>query len=143
MAETFDVTARKFHQSVSVALLALAFVLGPPADAWLVGLVGVVMLVGRFWWPADVFRQLTWRVLEPAGILTRREVAEDHSTRRIARALGGAALIAAALALASLTATAAAWGVVAALAVMIALDAAFDFCALCFVVYRYGRLTAR
>jgi hypothetical protein len=24
---------------------------------------GAVMLVGRFWWPADIFRQLTWRLL--------------------------------------------------------------------------------
>ena len=125
MTETFDVTARKFHQAICVALLALAFVLGPPADAWLVGLVGAVLLVGRFWWPADLFRQLAWRVLEPAGILPRREVAEDHATRRVARVIGGALLLAAALAIAS--GWGAAWVVVAPVAVMIGLDAAFDF----------------
>ena len=123
--ETFDVSARKFHQGICVALLALGYVLGPPADAWLVGLVGAVLLVGRFWWPADLFRQLAWRVLEPAGILIRREVAEDHATRRVARMIGGAALLAAALAIAA--GQAAGWIVVALMAVMIGLDAAFDF----------------
>ena len=123
--ETFDASARKFHQGVCVALLALGYVLGPPADAWLVGLVGAVLLIGRFWWPADLFRQLAWRVLEPAGILARREVAEDHATRRVARVLGGAALIASALAIAA--GQAPAWVVVAAMAAMIGLDAAFDF----------------
>jgi hypothetical protein len=125
MAETFDVSARKFHQAVCVVLLVLGYVLGPPADAWLIGLVGAVLLVGRFWWPADLFRQLAWRVLEPAGVLPRREVVEDHATRRVARVLGGAALIASALAIAA--GQALAWIVVAAMAVMIGLDAAFDF----------------
>jgi hypothetical protein len=114
--ERFDATARKFHQWLCVALLVIAFVVGRPIDAPLVGLVGVVLLVGRFWWPADIFRQLAWRVLEPAGILTRREVVEDHATRRVARAIGGAALIAVALAIASATAAAPAWAIVALMA---------------------------
>jgi hypothetical protein len=139
--ETFDVSARKFHQALCVALLALAYVLGPPAAVVLVGLVGAVLLIGRFWWPADLFRQLAWRVLEPAGILSRREVAEDHSTRRVARVIGGAALLASALALAA--GQPAAWVVVALLAVMIGLDAAFDFCALCWASYQLGRVRAR
>src|SRR3989442_14645548 len=96
MTETFDATARKFHQAVCVALLALAFVVGPPADAWLVGLVGAVLLVGRFWWPADLFRQLAWRVPEPAGILIPRQGAADHATTPVARMIGGAARLAAA-----------------------------------------------
>jgi hypothetical protein len=125
MVETFDVSARKFHQAVCVVLLALGYVLGPPAHAWLIGLVGAVLLIGRFWWPADLFRQLAWRVLEPAGLLPRREVVEDHATRRVARVLGGAALIASALAIAA--GQPLAWIVVAAMAVMIGLDAAFDF----------------
>ena len=37
--ETFDASARKFHQSLSVALLAIGFVLGPVA-IWL-GILGV------------------------------------------------------------------------------------------------------
>jgi hypothetical protein len=129
----YDVTARKVHQAAMIVLVALGFVLqGVPAVVLLL-LAGAVMLAGRFWWPADVFRQLTWRVLEPAGILRRREVHEDHETRRVARVIGGAAWVAAA-ALLLLGLPVLAWVIALAIVVMVALDAIANFCALCFVV---------
>jgi hypothetical protein len=123
--QSFDVTARKFHQAACVLVLAVAFLLGAPVGRWLVALIGVVLLAGRYWWPADLFRQLVWRVLEPAGLLRRREVQEDHETRRVARALGGAVLLAAAV----LLSLGQGWGwiLVAAIGLMVFLDAAFDF----------------
>ncbi len=128
-----DVTARRVHQWAMVVLVAVAFLLEGPPGAALLALAGVVMLVGRYWWPADVFRQLTWRVLEPAGLLRRREVHEDHETRRVARVVGGVAwLVSAALLL--LGVPVAAWVIAFAIAVLVALDAAVSFCALCFVV---------
>ena len=139
--ELFDVTARKVHQWICVALLAAGFVLGVPLGTWLVGIVGVVMLAGRFWWPADIFRQITWRVLEPAGIVRRREVQEDHDTRRIARVLGGIILLAAAILLAA--GIGIGWVLAAAIGIMIALDAAFSFCVLCFLTYQAGKLQAQ
>ena len=130
---TFDVTARKVHQWAMVALVAISFLLGGPSAVVLLALAGAVMLAGRFWWPADIFRQVTWRFLEPAGLLRRREVHEDHETRRIARVIGGAAwLLAAALLLLQLPIVA--WVVAFAIAIMVAVDAAADFCVLCFVV---------
>ncbi len=137
-AEPFDVTARKAHQAACVVLLALAFVLGPELGRWLVALVGLVLLLGRYWWAADLFRQLVWRVLEPAGLLTRREREEDHTTRRTARVLGGAILLGA-TALLNVGAGWA-WLLVAAIGLMIFLDAAVDFCALCALSYWFGRL---
>lgn len=136
--EIYDVTARKVHQWICVTLLAAGFVLGTSIGFWLVGLVGVVMLLGRFWWPADIFRQFTWRVLEPAGVLQRCEVQEDHDTRRIARILGGIILLASAALLAA--GLGAGWILVAAIGIMIALDAAFNFCVLCFLTYQVGKL---
>lgn len=136
--EMYDVTARKVHQWICVALLAAGFVLGTPAGLWPVAVVGVVMLAGRFWWPADIFRQLTWRVLEPAGIVRRREVQEDHDTRRVARILGGIILLASAILLAA--GLGIGWVLAAAIGIMIALDAAFSFCVLCFLTYQAGRL---
>jgi hypothetical protein len=133
-----DVTARKVHQWAVVAMVALAFLLPVPAAAVLLAAAGLIMLVGRFWWPADVFRQLTWRVLEPAGLLRRRDVHEDHETRRVARVMGGAVwLVAAALLL--LHQPLIAWALAFLIAVMVVLDAATDFCALCFVVARARR----
>src|SRR3569623_532355 len=85
----YDVTARKTHQWAMVVLVVAGFLLGDQAGAVVLALAGVVMLVGRFWWPADVVRQLVWRALEPAGILRRKDVHEDRATRRVARAIGG------------------------------------------------------
>lgn len=129
----FDVTARKVHQWAMVALVAIGFLLGGSSAVVLLALAGAVMVAGRFWWPADIFRQVTWRFLEPAGLLRRREIHEDHETRRIARVLGGAAwLLSAGLLLLHLPIVA--WAIAFAIAIMVALDAAADFCVLCFVV---------
>lgn len=130
--EAFDVTARKAHQWTMVALIVLGFVLGGLLPAIPLAIAGLVMLVGRFWWPADLVRQLTWRVLEPSGLLRRVERVEDHETRRRARVLGGVLwLVAAGLILAGFPI--AAWVLAFAIAVLVVLDAAVDFCALCFV----------
>ncbi len=135
---TFDVTARKAHQWTMVALVVIGFLLGEPKGAVPLVLAGVIMLAGRFWWPADVVRQLTWRVLEPRGILKRVERVEDHETRRVARVIGGVAWLASAGIL-LLGAALAAWALAFLIAAMVVLDAAFDFCALCFVVARFDR----
>lgn len=134
----YDVTARKVHQWAMIALVVAAFLVEGVPAAVLLLLAGFVMLVGRFWWPADVFRQLTWRALEPAGLLRWREVHEDHETRRVARVLGGAAwIVSAALLLLGLPVLA--WVIALAIAVMVALDAVADFCVLCFAVARARR----
>jgi hypothetical protein len=136
----YDVTARKAHQWAMVCLVALGFVLGEPRGAWPLLLAGAIMLLGRFWWPADLVRQFVWRVAEPAGWLKRVDREEDHATRRVARILGGLIWLASAGLLVAGVATVAAWLLAAAIAIMVALDASVDFCALCFVVARLDRL---
>jgi uncharacterized protein DUF4395 len=144
MLPTYDVTARKAHQWAMVVLVALAFVLGDRAGPLPLALAGAIMLLGRVWWPADVMRQFVWRVLEPAELLRRREAHEDRVTRRLARVMGGIAwLLAAGLLLAGLSGLA--WVLTGLIAVMVALDASIDFCALCFIfarLDRYGLLPA-
>ena len=134
----FDRTARKAHQWSMVALVAAGLILQGIPGALLLTAAGLIMLAGRFWWPADVVRQLVWRVLEPAGILKRDDVREDHQTRRVARVLGGTIWL---LAAASLLAgyPIAAWVLTLPIAVMVALDASLDFCALCFIVAQLNR----
>jgi hypothetical protein len=135
----YDVTARKAHQWTMVALVALGFVFGSPWGALPLALAGGIMLLGRFWWPADVVRQFVWRVAEPAGFLKRVDQEEDHATRRTARILGGIVwLLCAGLVLADLASLA--WVLAALIAIMVALDASVSFCALCFVVARFDRL---
>jgi uncharacterized protein DUF4395 len=134
----YDRTARKAHQWTMVALVVAGLLLNGLAGALLIALAGAVMLVGRFWWPADIVRQLVWRVLEPAGILRRDDVHEDHGTRRIARIIGGAIWLTAALSLAAGN-TVLAWVITLPIAAMVTLDASLDFCALCFVVAQLSR----
>ena len=134
----FDRTARKAHQWSMVALVAAGLILQGIPGALLLTAAGLIMLAGRFWWPADVVRQLVWRVLEPAGILKRDDVREDHETRRVARVLGGTVwLLAAASLLAGYPIVA--WFLTLPIAVMVALDASLDFCALCFIVAQLNR----
>ena len=135
---SYDITARKTHQWTMVALVALAFALGDRLGVVPLALAGAIMLLGRFWWPADLVRQFVWRVAEPAGWLTRLEREEDHATRRVARVLGGIVwLFSAALLLEGLGGIA--WILAGLVALMVALDAAVDFCALCFVVAQLAR----
>ena len=129
----YDRTARKAHQWTMIALVAVGLVLQGAVGSALVAIAGAIMLAGRFWWPADVVRQLVWRFLEPAGILKRDDVHEDHETRRIARVLGGSLwLIAAGLMLAGNAVLG--WVIGVPIAVMVALDASLNFCALCFLL---------
>lgn len=129
----YDRTARKAHQWTMVALVAVGLVLQGAAGSLLLAIAGAIMLAGRFWWPADVVRQFVWRVLEPAGLLKRDDAHEDHETRRLARAIGGAVwLIAAGLILTGYSVLV--WVITVPIAVMVALDASLNFCALCFVV---------
>ena len=134
----YDRTARKAHQWTMVALVALGLILQGIPGTLLLAAAGTIMLAGRFWWPADVVRQLVWRVLEPSGILKRDDVHEDHETRRIARALGGTIWLVAAASL-LVGNPILAWVLTLPIAVMVALDASLDFCALCFVLAQLDR----
>jgi cbb3-type cytochrome oxidase subunit 1 len=127
----YDRTARKAHQWTMVVLVVAGLILAGIPGTVLLAIAGAIMLAGRFWWPADVVRQLTWRVLEPAGILKRDDVHEDHETRRIARIIGGVIWLLAALLLSVNPVIA--WVITVPIAAMVALDASLNFCALCFL----------
>jgi len=136
---TYDITARRAHQWVMVALVVAAFLVGGVTAPLLLAIAGIIMVAGRFWWPADVVRQLVWRVLEPAGILRRYEAHEDRETRRLARVAGGLVwLLSSVLLVAKLSALA--WVLTFAIAIMVALDASVDFCVLCFACMQLERV---
>jgi hypothetical protein len=141
--EVFDVTARKTHQWSMVGLIVIGFLLGAAFGdviaAIPVAVAGLIMLAGRFWWPADVVRQLVWRVLEPRGLLTRVDRAEDHQTRRIARVIGGVVWLAAAVLLAT-GFTVLGWIFAFVIGAMVVLDASVSFCALCFAFLQLDRI---
>jgi hypothetical protein len=140
--DRFDVTARKVHQWTVVTLSLVAFVLGGAAGGLLMLAVGVVMVAGRFRDEADLFRGFYGAVLAPRGLLRPRMVVEDRATRRVARVLGGSVQIAAGLLALVDVAAGVGWALVLLVALMVALDAALDFCALCFVVHQLRPRTA-
>ena len=137
--ECTDVTARKVHQYAVVGIMVLSLLIGGPVGAALLIIDGVVMLAGRFWGPADVFRQIVWRIAQPRGWLQPNLVPEDMTTRRVARVMGGVWLLVTGAVVYSsnmLLATV----LVVPLAAMILSDAAINFCALCFVYFYARRL---
>jgi hypothetical protein len=140
--ELFDVTARKFHQWGVILLSAVAFLVGGPVGGAIMVAVGLLMVVGRFKDEADLLRAFYHAVLKPRSILTERMVSEDRATRRIARVMGGSVQLVAGLLLLAGVAVPLAWALVGLIGFMIVLDAAFDFCALCFVVHTARRATA-
>src|SRR4051812_28465560 len=81
--ECADVTARKVHQYTVVGLAVVALLVRGPLGVALLGIAGAVMLFGRFWGPADIFRQAVWRVAEPRGWLSPNMVPEELGTRRV------------------------------------------------------------
>lgn len=128
-----DATARKVHQWSMVVLVAIAFLLPAVPGIALLTVAGAIMLIGNFWLPADVLGQLTWRVLEPAGILRRCETHVDIETRRMARVIGGSAWLVSALLL-MVHVPVVPWVIALVVAAMVAIDAGNDFCAYCFLV---------
>ena len=139
--EQFDVTARKFHQWVVVALTVLAFVVGGGFGGIVMVAVGLVMVLGRFLDEADLFRAFYSAFLLPTGRLQPRMRAEDRATRRIARVLGGSIQIAGGVLAAAGAALWLAWGAILLIGLMVALDAALDLCVLCLVVHQFRART--
>src|ERR1700686_227139 len=128
----YDRTARRAHQWTMVALVLAGLILGGLGGTVLLAIAGVIMLAGRFWWPADVVRQLTWRGLAPPRNPKRDDVHQDHQTRGTAPIIGGVIWLGAALLLTGNPVLA--WVITVPIAVMVALDASLNFCALCFLL---------
>ena len=79
-----DGTALKVNQAGIVATLLLAFLLSAitPGAYWLVAALAVVMLLGAWQPRLGLFRQLYFRLLKPAKLLTpapRRESPKPHA----------------------------------------------------------------
>ena len=92
-----DGSALKVNQAGIVATLVLAFLLSAvtPVAYWLVAALALVMLLGAWQPRLGLFRQLYFRVLKPARLLTpapRRESPKPHA---FAQLLGGLMLLAA------------------------------------------------
>src|SRR5690242_7391286 len=95
-----DVNGLKANQTLIVVLVALGFVLGVDAGgAWLVTLVAASLAVGAAVPGYGPFQLLYRRVLRRAGIVKPKPRPDDPAPHRFAQAMGGAFLVASAVAL--------------------------------------------
>ena len=82
-----DQSALKVNQVFIIGLLLLAFV----ADLWwLVGFVGVVMLVGTFRPKLALFKQIYLRLLKPRDWVKPNVIEDNPEPHRFAQGFGGA-----------------------------------------------------
>lgn len=95
-----DRTAGKVNQAGIVLTILVSFLLSalwPPATL-LIPILALVLLLGTFEPRAAPFKQLYARVLQPAGILRARPVAESPRPHNFAQLLGGIVLVLSSLA---------------------------------------------
>ena len=89
-----DLSALKFNQVSVVALTALALLIRQP---WLIALLGAAMLSGAIW-PQRSPMKAAYRALSPLVGLKPKVVDESPEAHHFAQGVGGAFLLASALA---------------------------------------------
>jgi molybdopterin converting factor small subunit len=130
-----DHSALRTNQAFIIGLSLAAFILDSP---WLVGLVGLAMLIGTLVKkPAFGFIYLSW--LKPSGILKPDVIADNPEPHRFAQGFGAVVELAG-FALLAAGATIAGWALVWVVIFLAALNLFFGFCAGCAVYYWLNRL---
>jgi len=130
-----DQTALRFDQAAIIFLNILAFLLDLP---WLVGVVGLIMLVGTIWPGAGLFKLLYARLLKPAGLLRPDPQPGEQAPHLFAQALGALLLVLASLAF-WLSAVWLGWLLAGIVVLLAAINLFSGFCLGCFLFYQLAR----
>jgi hypothetical protein len=134
-----DATALRVNQSLIVAFVVLAFILGGGAGPWLMLFVAASLALGATW-PGHGPFQLFYRYgLRRSGLLQPHPRPDEPGPHRFAQAVGGSFLLIAAIFLFAGVTVAGwllAWFVVA----LALVNLLFGFCAGCFAYYQFQRL---
>lgn len=139
MAIKSDRTALKFNQGTIIVLLLAAFLFD---QAWLVGLVAAVMLVGTVWPQWGLFKLLYARVVKPAGLLKPEWVDDAPQPHLFAQGLGALVLLASVLAL-SAGLTVLGWALAGVVVILAGVNLFAGFCVGCFIYYQLARRGVR
>jgi hypothetical protein len=131
-----DTNALKFNQINIIGLTILAFVLSWP---WLVGLVGIAMLIGTLWPDYGPFRLLYKHVVVPANLVKRNIIADDPAPHRFALGFGAVVVLLATVILA-LGVPILGWALSAVVALLAFINFAFNYCVGCQIYFLLGRL---
>jgi hypothetical protein len=135
MTTKVDYTALKVNQASIITLLIVAFLLD---QAWLVGFVAAVMLVGTVWPKAGLFKLAYAHLLKPAGLLKPELIVDEPQPHLFAQGIGGIFLLASTLAL-GLGASTVGWVLAGIVVVLAAVNLFLGFCLGCFIYYQFAR----
>ena len=130
-----DTQALKFNQINIIGWTILAFLLNAP---WLVGLVGLAMLIGTLqpeWGP---FRLAYRRLAIPSGLVKPNVIADDPAPHRFALGFGAVVVLISTLALAVGLAVVG-WALAAIVALLAFVNFAFNYCVGCQIYFLLGR----
>ena len=131
-----DTQALKFNQLNIIGWAIVAFFLNA---SWLVGLVGLAMLVGTLWPEAGPFRLAYRRLAVPSGLVKPNIIADDPAPHRFALGFGAVVVIISTLALAAGLAVLG-WALAAIVALLAFVNFAFNYCVGCQIYFLLGRL---
>ncbi|HEY8448433.1 MAG TPA: DUF4395 domain-containing protein [Thermomicrobiales bacterium] len=134
-----DANGLRTNQALIVGFVALAFVLGDAAGAWLLLAVAISLAIGAARPGFGPFQLFYRRVLRALGLVPARPRPDDPAPHRFAQALGATVLTIAAVAILA-GASAVGW-ILAWVVVALALtNLLFGFCAGCFLFFQIRRL---
>ena len=136
MIRKVDQTALRVNQGFIIGSLLVAFVTN---SVWLVGLVGLLMVVGTIWPQAALFKWLYKVFLLPAGLLKSDVIDDNPEPHRFAQGFGGV-VVALALLTLLLGYAVLGWALTWLVIVLAGLNLFLGFCAGCFVYYQLARL---
>src|SRR5947209_18057555 len=90
MEQRVDQSALRVNQAFIVTLTGLGIISG---QVWLVGLVGLVLLLGTISPPLGAFQSIYRNILRPAGIVKPDVIRDDPAQHRFAQAVGAGFLV--------------------------------------------------
>jgi len=131
-----DQSALRTNQAFIIGLLVLAFVLN---NVWLVGFVGVVMLLGTAVPTLSLFKRIYQHILRPNGLVKPDVITDNPEPHRFAQGFGGVVVALAVMAFVS-GLPVLGWSLTWLVVVLAALNLFLGFCAGCFVYYQLHRL---
>ncbi len=136
LQRTVDHSAIRVNQALTITLLALAFV---TSAAWLLLIVGLVMLVSVLAPHYALFTRIYRQALQPAGIVKPDVIRDNPESHRFAQLLGGTLVT-----LAFFTVTAGletlGWALPLVVIALASLNLFAGWCAGCMVYYWLNRL---
>jgi len=131
-----DQNVIRTNQSLTITLLALAFVLDLPA---LAGGTGIIMLISALYPPAGLFTRLYRHVLRPLGLVQPNVHLDNPEPHRFAQLVGGTMVSLGTLALLA-NVTVPGWTLIGVVIVLANLNLFAGWCAGCMMYYWLNRL---